>query len=214
MFIESFGMNEFGLGTWTWPQDHPAEVDGSVGRPFQGVETKVTDDQGRQVAVDQSGELQVRHAGMCVGYRGNPEANAESWDKDGWFHTGDLATMDPKGNIRIVGRKKDIIIRGGANISPYEVEEAINPHPKVREVSVIGLPDPYYGEVVCACVIPNPEQEPTLEELKDFLKPSIAYYKLPTRLALRQEFPTNSMGKVLKRALRQQVLESLEEVTQ
>ena len=74
--------------------------------------------------------------------------------------------MDSKGNIRIVGRKKDIIIRGGANISPFEVEEAITPHPKVREVCVIGLPDPYYGEVVCACVIPNPEEEPTLEELK------------------------------------------------
>ena len=213
MFIEAFGMNEFGLGIWTWPEDDPVEVDGSVGRPFQGVESRVLDDQGRQMGVHQSGELLVRHAGMCVGYHGNPEANAESWDPDGWFHTGDLAAMDSKGNIRIVGRKKDIIIRGGANISPYEVEEAMNPHPKVREVSVIGLPDPYYGEVVCACVIPNPEQEPTLEELKDFLKPRIAYYKLPTRLALRQEFPTNSMGKVLKRVLRQEVLESLAEGT-
>ena len=208
MFIEAFGMNEFGIAIWTWPEDDPAEVEGSVGRPFQGVEAKVVDDQGRVEAVHQSGELLVSHAGMCVGYHGNPEANAEAWDADGWFHTGDLAAMDSKENIRIVGRQKDIIIRGGANISPYEVEEAITPYPKVREVSVVGLPDPYYGEVVCACVIPKPGEEPTLEELKDFLKPRIAYYKLPTRLALCREFPMNSMGKVLKRALRQQVLES------
>ena len=210
MFIEAFGMNEFGMAIWTSPGDDPAEVDGSVGRPFQGVETRIVDDQGQLLAEHQPGELLIRHAGMCVGYHCNPEANAESWDEDDWFHTGDLAAMDSKGNIRIVGRKKDIIIRGGANISPFEVEAAIAPHPKVREVSVIGLPDPYYGEVVCACVVPNPEDEPTLEELKDFLKPRIAYYKLPTRLALRQEFPLNSMGKVLKRALRQQVLDSLE----
>ena len=208
MFIEAFGMNEFGAGIWTWPEDDPTEVDGSVGRPFQGVETRVVDVQGQQVAVDQPGELLVRHAGMCVGYYRNPEANAESWDEDGWFHTGDLAAMDSKGNISIVGRKKDIIIRGGANISPFEVEEAMIPHPKVREVSVIGLQDSYYGEVVCACVIPNPGEEPTLEELRDFLKPRIAYYKLPTRLGLCQQFPLNSMGKVLKSALRQQVLES------
>lgn len=214
LFIEAFGMNEFGMGMFTWPEDDPAEVDGSVGRPFQGVETRIADDQGQQVPVHQPGELLVRHAGMCVGYYRNPEANAESWDEDGWFHTGDLATMDSKGNIRIVGRKKDIIIRGGANISPYEVEDAITPHPKVGEVSVIGLPDPYYGEVVCACVIPNPGEELTLEELTDFLKPRIAYYKLPTRLVPRQEFPLNSMGKLVKRALREQVLESLAAGTQ
>ena len=104
-----------------------------MGRPFQGVEARIADDQDRQTAARQPGELLIRHAGMCVGYYANPEANAESWDEDGWFHTGDLAAMDAKGNIRIVGRKKDIIIRGGANISPFEVEEAITPHPKVRE---------------------------------------------------------------------------------
>ncbi|MGK0171171.1 MAG: fatty-acyl-CoA synthase, partial [Gammaproteobacteria bacterium] len=136
----------------------------------------------------------------------SPPANEESWDADGWFYSGDLATVDDAGDFRIVGRNKDVIIRGGANISPREVEEALSTHPAVREVSVIGLPDDYYGEIVCACVIPTASCDLTLDEARAHLEPKLASFKLPVHLALLESFPLNSMGKVQKAALRETVI--------
>ncbi len=146
---------------------------------------------------------------MCAGYFNNAQANASSWDADGWFRSGDLATVDDKGYFRIVGRSKDVIIRGGANVSPREIEEILIREPRIREVSVIGLPDDYYGEVVCACVIPKPGETPTAGEVQEYLRTLIASYKLPSHVVMMNEFPLNSMGKVRKDVLKQRVLRSI-----
>ncbi len=205
-FIDSFGMNEFGMGFWCMPDDDPDEVDGSIGRAIAGVEARIVDADGRTVPTGETGELVIKSVGMCAGYFNQPEANASAWDEDGWFRSGDLATVDDKGYFRVVGRSKDVIIRGGANVSPREIEEILTREPRIREVSVIGLPDEYYGEIVCACVIPKPGQMPTADEVQAYLKPRIASYKLPSRVVILDEFPLNSMGKVRKDVLQELVL--------
>ena len=207
-FIDSFGMNEFGMGFWCLPEDDPDEVDGSIGRAIAGVEGRVVDSDGRPVAPGETGELVIKSAGMCAGYHNNDEANTASWDDEGWFHSGDLATLDDKGYFRVVGRSKDVIIRGGANVSPREIEEILIGEPRIREVSVIGLPDAFYGEVVCACVIAKPGETPTVDEIQAYLKTRIASYKLPSRVVMLNEFPLNSMGKVRKEVLMEWVLRS------
>ena len=205
-FIDSYGMNEFGMGFWCSPDDDPDEVAGSIGRPIPGVEARIAGDGGRALPPGETGELLVRSAGMCAGYFDNPGANAASWDARGWFHSGDLATVDRQGNFRIVGRSKDVIIRGGANVSPREIEEVLIGEPRVSEVCVIGLPDEYYGETVCACVIPKRGERPTGDELRAYLAPRIAAWKVPARVEVLREFPLNSMGKVRKDLLTEQVL--------
>ena len=207
-FIDSFGMNEFGMGFWCMPDDDPDEVDGSIGRAIAGVEARVVDADGRTVPNGQTGELVIKSAGMCAGYFNQPEANASAWDEDGWFRSGDLATVDDKGYFRVVGRSKDVIIRGGANVSPREIEEILTREPRIREVAVIGLPDAYYGEIVCACVIAKPGESPTAEEIQAYLKPRIASYKLPSRVVMLEEFPLNSMGKVRKDVLQERIIQS------
>ena len=209
-FIDSFGMNEFGMGFWCMPDDDPDEVDGSIGRTIAGVEARVVDADGRTVPTGETGELVIKSAGMCAGYFNQPEANASAWDEDGWFRSGDLATVDDKGYFRVVGRSKDVIIRGGANVSPREIEEILTREPRIREVSVIGLPDAYYGEIVCACVIAKPGEKPTTDEVQAYLKPRIASYKLPSRVVILDEFPLNSMGKVRKDVLQELVLRSID----
>ena len=186
------------------------EVDGSIGRAIAGVEARVVDAEGRTLPLGETGELVIKSAGMCAGYFNNADANASSWDDMGWFRSGDLATVDDKGYFRIVGRNKDIIIRGGANISPREIEEILIREPRIREASVIGLPDEYYGEVVCACIIPKPGDKPTADEIQAYLKARIASYKLPSRVVMLDEFPLNSMGKVRKEVLKERVLRSID----
>jgi len=204
--IDSYGMNEFGMGLWCMPGDDPDEVDGSIGRAIGGVDVRVVDEDGRPVPVGETGEMVIKSAGMCAGYFNQPEANAAAWDADGWFHSGDLATIDDKGYFRVVGRSKDVIIRGGANVSPREIEEILIREPRIREVSVIGLPDDHYGEVVCACIIPKPGENPVEDEIRAYLEPLIASYKLPSRIVSLEKFPLNAMGKVRKDVLKEWVL--------
>lgn len=205
-FIDSFGMNEFGMGLWCLPDDDPDAVAGSIGRPIAGVEARVIGADGQTAAAGETGELLIKSAGMCAGYFNQPEANASSWDDEGWFHSGDLATVDEAGYFRIVGRAKDVIIRGGANVSPREIEEILAGEPRVNEVSVIGLPDDYYGETVCACVIAKPGEAPSEDEIQAYLKPRVAAYKVPSRVVLLDAFPLNAMGKVRKDVLIEWVL--------
>ena len=204
-FIDSFGMNEFGMGFWCLPDDDPKEVDGSIGQPISGVEARVVDVDGRMVPNGETGELVIKSAGMCAGYHNNTDA-ASSWNDEGWFHSGDLATLDDRGYFRIVGRSKDVIIRGGATVSPREIEEVLIRDPRIREVSIIGLPDQFYGEIICACIIPKTGRNPTTQEIQEYLKTQIASYKMPSRVAIFNEFPLNSMGKVRKDVLREKVL--------
>jgi fatty-acyl-CoA synthase len=180
-------------------------VDGTVGRPYAGVEAEIREE-GTSVDPGAPGELVLRSPGMSVGYYNNPELTASTWDEDGWLRTGDYAVKDVAGNITLLSRKKDLIIRGGANVSPREVEEAILSISAVKEVIVIGIPDTTYGEEVCACVILGSGQTLTLEDLRQYLMPRIAYFKIPTRLEFVDSFPVTSMGKVRKNLVREQIL--------
>jgi acyl-CoA synthetase (AMP-forming)/AMP-acid ligase II len=210
-FVEVYGMNEIGWATSTQADDDPNIVDGTVGRPYGGVKARVVNDDGVEVPAGAPGELLLLSPGMCVGYHANPELAAATWDDQGWLRTGDYVSMDDQGNVTLVSRKKDLIIRGGANVSPREVEEAIADHPKVEDVIVVGVADELYGERVCACVIPRGRAKITLEELQAYLSPRIAFYKIPTQLVLFEEFPTTSMGKVRRNILREQILAGTDE---
>ena len=144
-----------------------------------------------------------------LGYWNNPEATAEAIDSARWMHTGDLATMDAEGYINIVGRIKDMIIRGGENVYPREIEEFLYKHPKISEAQVIGVPDPRYGEEIMAWVKVKPGEQVTEEELKEYCKGKIAHNKIPRYLKVVDSFPMTVTGKIQKFLMRQQSTEEL-----
>jgi len=144
-----------------------------------------------------------------LGYWNNPEATAEAIDSARWMHTGDQATLDAEGYINIVGRIKDMIIRGGENIYPREIEEFLYTHPKISEVQVIGVPDPKYGEEIMAWVKVKPGEQITEEELKEYCKRKIAHNKIPRYLKVVDSFPMTVTGKIQKFLMRQQSTEEL-----
>jgi fatty-acyl-CoA synthase len=205
-FIEVYGMNELGWATTTTVDDDPATVDGTIGRPYPYVEAKVIGDDGSAVPSGSMGELMLRSPGRSLGYHSNAELTAATWSPDGWLYTGDNATVDDAGNIALVSRKKDMIIRGGANVSPREVEEATLEHPAVDDVAVVGIPDDVYGESVSVCVVLKPGHSLELEELREFLMPRIAFYKIPSRLEVINSMPFTSSGKVRRNVLRDHLL--------
>lgn len=186
--------------------DDPVEVRvGSVGRPIPGVEVRLTTPQKTEVVAEgQAGELCVRGHGVMAGYYKDPEATAKVVDPEGWLRTGDLACLRPDGNYRIVGRSKELIIRGGENIYPPEIEEFLSHHPGVAEVAVVGLPDPVYGEAVSAWVIPRPGSTVSADELRQYCKGQIAHFKIPTYIEVLDAFPRTVTGKVRKQILRDQ----------
>lgn len=139
-----------------------------------------------------------------LGYWEQPERTAEVIDAGRWMHTGDLAVMREDGYVQIVGRIKDMIIRGGENVYPREIEEFLYGHPKIADVQVVGVPDETYGEEILACVIPrDPAQPPTLEEVTDYCREQLAHYKIPRRLQILETFPMTVSGKVRKIELRE-----------
>jgi fatty-acyl-CoA synthase len=144
-----------------------------------------------------------------LGYWDNPEATAGAIDSGRWMHTGDLATMDADGYVNIVGRSKDMIIRGGENIYPLEIEQFLYRHPKIRDVQVIGVPDEAYGEQVMAWVILKPGEGATADELRAFCDGQIAYFKIPKYWYFTDHFPMTVTGKVQKFLMRQQAIEEL-----
>jgi acyl-CoA synthetase (AMP-forming)/AMP-acid ligase II len=204
--LEMYGMLECGAQAYTRLEDDPEAVCGLVGRPLREMGVKVVDDEGRDLPANRSGEILTAGPSVTVGYYNNPEANARSFTADGWFKTGDLGVLDDKGYLKIVGRKKEMIIRGGANIYPREIEEVLFKHPKVLDVAVIGVPDPKLGERPCACIVPRPGQQLTLDEVTEYLRDKIATYKLPERLDLLAELPRTPTGKVQRHVLLGQVL--------
>jgi fatty-acyl-CoA synthase len=143
--------------------------------------------------------------GYCVmrGYWEDEQRTAESIDAAGWMHSGDLAVIDDQGYCRIVGRSKDMIIRGGENIFPREIEEFLYRHPKIQDVQVIGVPDKKYGEEVCACIVLRAGQEATADEIRDFCRGEIAHFKVPRYVRFLETFPMTVTGKVQKFMLRQ-----------
>jgi fatty-acyl-CoA synthase len=192
--------------------DDPIEVRvGTVGRPIPGIEVRLVDPITRApVAPDKAGELSVRGHGVMAGYYKNPEATARVIDRDGWLYSGDLARVREDGNYRIVGRSKELIIRGGENIYPPEVEEFLCHHPCVAEVAVVGLPDKHYGEVVSAWIVPKPGALITADDIRSFCKGQIAHFKIPHYVEIVEQLPRTVTGKVTKHVLREQGITQFE----
>ena len=161
----------------------------------------------QRLPVGTVGEILFSGPYLTIGYYANPNANAEAFTPNGWFHTGDLGLIDQDGYLKVVGRKKEMIIRGGANIYPREIEEALYQHPKVKDAAVIGLLDTRFGERVCACVVPRAGEGFTFDDMIDFLRPRIATYKLPEFLCVMSELPLTPTGKVQKALLRDIIAE-------
>jgi long-chain acyl-CoA synthetase len=173
---------------------------GSIGYPVDGVEMRVVDDDGNDVATGAVGEIAIRGHNVMKGYWNRPEATAEAV-RNGWFHTGDMARTDDDGFYYIVDRKKDLIIRGGFNVYPREVEEVLYEHPAVLEAAVVALPHPTHGEEVGAAVALRPGQEATPEQLRQYVKERVAAYKYPRHVWLVDELPKGPTGKILKRQI-------------
>jgi long-chain acyl-CoA synthetase len=168
---------------------------GSIGTPVEGVEMRLLD------ASDGVGEIAIRGHNVMKGYWQRPEATAEAIDADGWFRSGDLARVDDDGYFFIVDRKKELIIRGGYNVYPRELEEVLHEHPAVLEVAVVGIPHADLGEEVGAAVALKDGASASASELRDFVKSQVAAYKYPRRVWLVDALPKGPTGKVLKRAI-------------
>jgi long-chain acyl-CoA synthetase len=173
---------------------------GSIGTPIDGVEMKVVDEDGAEVPQGEVGEIVIRGHNVMKGYWNRPDATEETI-KDGWLHTGDMATVDEDGYFFIVDRKKDLIIRGGYNVYPREVEEVLYEHPAVREAAVVGIPHDEYGEEVGAAVALKDGEEVSAEELRDYVKEQVAAYKYPRKVWFVDELPKGPTGKILKREI-------------
>ncbi len=177
---------------------------GTVGRPIPGVEVRIVGPGSLDpLPVGQPGELIARGHGAMKGYYNKPAETAAAITPDGWLHSGDLALETPDGYFRITGRIKDMIIRGGENIYPREIEEYLHTHPAVLDVQVVGLPDERYGEEVCAWVRLRPGATLTEDEVKCFCRTQIAHYKVPRYVVFVDEYPTTVTGKVQKYRLRE-----------
>jgi cyclohexanecarboxylate-CoA ligase len=199
-----YGSTEFPTVATTGPDDPPERRVDSEGRPIGAAEIRLVDEEDRAVGAGVEGEVLARGPELFLGYH-DPVLNAEAFTPDGWFRTGDLGTVDAAGYLRITGRKKDIIIRKGENISAREVEDLLAGHPAIAEVAVVGLPDEAAGEIACAAVRLRPNAaSPTLAQLSDhLLAQGLSKRKLPERLEVVADFPRTSSGKILKRVLRE-----------
>jgi long-chain acyl-CoA synthetase len=195
--LEGYGLSETSpVASFNHPDRE--RKPGSIGQPVDGVEMKLVDDEGREVPQGEVGEIVIRGHNVMKGYWNKPDATADAI-RDGWFHSGDMATIDDQGYFFIVDRKKDLIIRGGYNVYPREIEEVLYEHPAVREAAVIGLPHDEYGEEVGAAVALKDGAQATPEELRDYVKSQVAAYKYPRRVWLVDELPKGPTGKILKR---------------
>jgi fatty-acyl-CoA synthase len=207
----AYGMTETSPVSTQTSCDDPLERRvGTVGRVHPHVEVKIVDAEGRVVAPNTPGELCTRGYSVMLGYWGDEERTAEAIDRAGWMHTGDLATLDEDGYCNIVGRLKDMVIRGGENIYPREVEEFLYRHPKIEAVQVVGVPDPRHGEELCAWVKLKPGETATGEEIQAFCKGQIAHYKIPRYMRFVEEFPMTVTGKVQKFIIRERMIRELE----
>ncbi len=208
-FLQGYGLTESsGVLTALRPDDHcwpteespPARL-ASAGRAIYASEVRVVHPDGKSVAPGEVGEIVARGDNIMTGYFGMPEATASAL-RDGWLHTGDLARIDEQGFIYIVDRQKDMIIVGGENVYPQEVEVVLHGHPAVADVAVIGIPHAVWGEEVLALIILRPETQPTDREVIQFCRQQLARYKCPTKVEFRETIPRNAAGKILKRELR------------
>ncbi|MDQ3738795.1 MAG: AMP-binding protein [Actinomycetota bacterium] len=206
-----YGMTETSpVSTQTLPDDSLHHRTATVGRAHPHVEIRIADaETGHTLARDETGEFCTRGYSVMSGYWDDEERTAEVIDSDGWMHTGDLAVMADDGYVNIVGRIKDMVIRGGENIYPREIEEFLYTHPDVEDVQVIGVPDERYGEELMAWVKPRPGAHLSDDELREFCRGSIAHFKIPKYVKLVDEFPMTVTGKVQKFKMREQAVVDL-----
>jgi fatty-acyl-CoA synthase len=199
-FRTGYGLTEAGPNNFWLPAEQARSKPGAVGWPLMHVDIRIVDEHGRDCDPEHVGELWIRGPHVCPGYDRAPEATAASF-VDGWLHTGDLARSDSDGCVTIVGRSKDMIISGGENIYPAEIESAIAGHPAVLEAALIGVPDERWGEVGRLFVVLHPGQLLDAEQLLEFLRPRLAKYKLPKSVVFIAALPRTGAGKIDKRAL-------------
>ncbi len=217
--IDRMNMREVGIGygmTETSPVSFQTAMDdplerrvSTVGRVQPHLEVKVVDENGEITQRGQPGELCTRGYSVMIGYWDDPAKTAEAVDSEGWMHTGDLATIDDEGYCNIVGRIKDMVIRGGENVFPREIEEYLFRHPKIEDVQVIGVPDPKFGEEICAWVKLRAGETSSREEIAAFCKGQIAHYKIPRYVKFVDSFPMTVTGKIQKFEMRKAMIAEL-----
>lgn len=200
MIYEGYGLSEAAPIVSTHWEGRPQKP-GSVGQPIPEVEVRIVDGAGNDLPVGEMGELLVRGPNVSPGYYKMPEETRESF-REGWLHTGDMAWQDKEGYLYIVERKKDLIIRGGFNVYPRDVEEVIYQNPKVMDAAVVGVPDRVMGEEVVAFVVLKEGEAAGEEEIIDYLQKRLANYKTPKRVFFMKELPRNSIAKVMRKTLR------------
>jgi long-chain acyl-CoA synthetase len=200
IILEGYGLSETSpVASFNHPDRE--RKPGSIGTPIEGVDMKIVDDQGEDVTEGDVGEIVIKGHNIMKGYWNRPEATEEAISDDGWFHSGDMAKVDEDGYFFIVDRKKDLIIRGGYNVYPREIEEVLYGHPAVQEAAVIGVEDEKLGEEVGAAVVLKKGEEISPDELCGYLKEQVASYKDPRRIWFVEELPKGPTGKILKREI-------------
>jgi malonyl-CoA/methylmalonyl-CoA synthetase len=204
--IERYGMTETNMNT-----SNPLEAErraGTVGPALPGVEVRVVDEEGVSLPAGETGDLQVHGPNVFQGYWRMPEKTREDFTDDGFFNTGDKATISQDGYVSIVGRSKDMVICGGLNVYPKEIEQLLDDLEGVQESAVIGLPHPDFGEAVVAVIVPSAGGDLQEQEIIDFSKAQLANFKVPKRVFFLEELPRNAMGKVQKNLLRERYSDS------
>jgi len=206
--VISYGASEiFDLAASTSPRtDSRKQLSETVGRLNPDYEAMVVDENRETLPLGEVGELVLRPRVKMMGYYKAEDLTKKTFDEDGWYYSGDLATIDKDGYLRIVGRVKDLIIRGGQNIYPAEIEDVLITHPKVKQASVVGIPDAVAGEKVLAFIIPEGDTEPPVLKILEYCRENMAPYKVQGNVYFVEEFPLNATGKVLKRELREEAL--------
>jgi fatty-acyl-CoA synthase len=209
-FAVVFGQTEAsGFISQTHLDDSDEDKGETLGRPLPGVGARVVDPDSRTpVARGVVGELEVHGPNVMAGYHELPEASADAIGPHGWLRTGDLVTMDARGYLRMTGRVKEMIVSGGENIFPVEIENALAEHPEVAQVAVVGVPDHRWGEAAVAVVVPGAPGTPDPAALEAFLRDRLAAFKVPRRWVFVDELPRTASGKVQKHVLREQLTES------
>jgi len=205
VFKQGYGLTEVGVNCFAMTVEESIAKAGSIGKPLMFTEARLIDAEGREVSDGEVGELCLRGPHLSRGYWGNPQATAEALDADGWWHTGDLARRDAEGFYTIAGRAKDLLIRGGVNVYPAEIEGELLLHPEVRDAAVIGVPDEKWGEAGVAFLVAG-ESRPTREELLEFLGRRLARYKHPSVFVFVDALPRTAYGKVVKGELRERYM--------
>jgi fatty-acyl-CoA synthase len=206
----AYGMTETSPVSTQCATDDPVERRVStVGQVLPHIEIKIVDAEGKAVPRGETGEFCTRGYSVMKGYWNDADKTRDAIDEAGWMRTGDLATMDAEGYVNIVGRLKDMVIRGGENVYPREIEEFLYSHPKIQDVQVIGVPDPRYGEEICAWIKLKGDQTATAEEIREFCKGQIAHYKIPRYIEFVPEFPMTITGKIQKFVMREQTIAKL-----